>query len=233
MLSFQPFGGDVWELSGPAPAPFDLCGSFFIPICGWLAPDPTTGDSSYYSSSGHFVHPGISSANWRKAELDREVSWIGWTLNFSTGIIKLQSTKRDKLLKLIDDLLQRPKTSRKQIEKFIGLLLWVTQIFLMMRSFIHHLYADLYKAPATLYSVDPGYWLTTVACLSETLQFSVRPIGTAIPIGGQLLSVRHQPVQSLEDVRNCRSGCVFWIQLHPKDLLVQVLREFCVCIKTG
>jgi len=67
--------------------------------------------------------------SWHKAELDREVSWIVWNLNFSTGIIRLQLAKRDKLLKLIAELLQRPKTSKKQIEKFVGLLLWVTQIF--------------------------------------------------------------------------------------------------------
>ena len=152
--------------------------------------------------------------SWRKAELDREVSWIGWNLNFSTGIIRLQHAKRDKLLKLIADLLQRPKTSKKQIEKFVGLLLWVTQIFPVMRAFIHHLYADLYKAPATLFSVDPGYWLTTIACLSDNLQFTIRPVGTAIPIGGKLLSVRHQPIQSLEDVRNCRlSDKRIWLRI--------------------
>lgn len=152
--------------------------------------------------------------SWRKAELDRQVNWIGWTLNFSTGIIKLQLTKRDKLLSLIDELLQRPKTSKKQIEKFVGLLLWVTQLFPVMRAFIHHLYADMYQAPATLFPVDPGYWLTTIACLSDTLHFNVRPIGTAIPIGGQLLSVRHQPVQSIEDVRNCRlSEKRIWLRI--------------------
>ena len=152
--------------------------------------------------------------SWRKAELDREVSWIGWNLNFSTGLIRLQQAKRDKLLKLIAELLQRPKTSKKQIEKFVGLLLWVTQIFPVMRAFVHHLYADLYKAPATLFSVDPGYWLTTIACLSDSLQFTIRPVGTAIPIGGKLLSVRHQPVQSLEDVRNCRlSDKRIWLRI--------------------
>ena len=95
--------------------------------------------------------------SWRKAELDREVSWIGWNLNFSTGLIRLQQAKRDKLLKLIAELLQRPKTSKKQIEKFVGLLLWVTQIFPVMRAFVHHLYADLYKAPS--HSFFGGPWI--------------------------------------------------------------------------
>ena len=55
--------------------------------------------------------------SWRKADLHKEISWIGWTFNFSVGQVKLQQAKRDKLLKLIQELLERPKTSRKLIEK--------------------------------------------------------------------------------------------------------------------
>ena len=142
--------------------------------------------------------------SWRKAELHKEVNWIGWTFNFSIGQVKLQQSKREKLQRLIRELLTHPKTSKKTIEKFIGLALWITQLFPLMRAFLHHLYTDLYKAPGTSYSIDPGFWLTTLSCLSPDLQFTSRPIGTAIPEGGKLLSVRHQPVATLEDVRNCR-----------------------------
>ena len=51
--------------------------------------------------------------SWRKADLHREVSWIGWTFNFSSGQVKLQPSKREKLLKLIQEMLDRPKTFRK------------------------------------------------------------------------------------------------------------------------
>ena len=125
--------------------------------------------------------------SWRKADLHREVNWIGWTFNFSNGMIKLQSSKREKMLKLIKELLQHPKTIRKTIEKFVGLALWITQLFPVMRAFLHHLYADLYRAPGTSYSIDPGFWLTTISCLNDNLQFTTRPIGTAIPQGGKLL----------------------------------------------
>lgn len=77
--------------------------------------------------------------SWRKADLHREVSWIGWTFNFSAGLVKLQQSKREKLLKQIQDLLQRPKTSRKAIEKFLGLALWVTQLFPTMRAFLSYI----------------------------------------------------------------------------------------------
>jgi len=152
--------------------------------------------------------------SWRKAELHKEVNWIGWTFNFSIGQVKLQQSKREKLERLIRELLIHPKTSKKTIEKFIGLALWITQLFPLMRAFLHHLYTDLYKAPGTSYSIDPGFWLTTLSCLSPDLQFTSRPIGTAIPEGGKLLSVRHQPVATLEDVRNCRlSEKRIWVRI--------------------
>jgi hypothetical protein len=152
--------------------------------------------------------------SWRKADLHKEVNWIGWTFNFSVGTITLQQAKRDKLLKLIQELINKPKTSKKTIEKIVGLALWITQIFPVMRAFLHHLYADLYKAPGTSYSVDPGFWLTTISCLNENLQFTNRPIGTAIPQGGKLIAIRHQPVSTLLDVRNCRlSEKRIWIRI--------------------
>ena len=49
---------------------------------------------------------------------------------------------------------------------------------------------DLYKAPGTSYSVDPGFWLTTISCLN---QFTIRPVGATIPQGGKLITIRHQP----------------------------------------
>ena len=152
--------------------------------------------------------------SWRKADLHREVSWIGWTFNFSSGQVKLQPSKREKLLKLIQEMLDKPKTSRKHIERFVGLALWITQLFPSMRAFLHHLYVDLYKATHTSYSVDPGFWLTTISCLNENLQFTTRPIGTAIPQGSKLLSIRHQPVSNSEDVRTCRlSEKRIWVRV--------------------
>ena len=77
--------------------------------------------------------------SWDKADLHCEVTWIGWTLNFSNGMIKLQQSKRDKLLKLIAELVTHPRTSKKHIERFLGLALWVTELFPILRVFLHHL----------------------------------------------------------------------------------------------
>ena len=36
------------------------------------------------------------------------------------------------------------------------------------------LYADLCETPGASYSIDPGYWLTTLSCLNSNLQFTSR-----------------------------------------------------------
>ena len=73
-----------------------------------------------------------------------------------------------------------------------------------MRSSLHYRFSDLHRPPGTQYSVDPGYWPITVSCLTDALQFSTRPARTAIPAGSKLISIRHQPVTTLTDVRNAR-----------------------------
>lgn len=142
--------------------------------------------------------------SWKKAELDSVITWIGWHFDFRCGTIRLQTNKQAKLLSQIKDMLNSARVHKKQLEKFLGLALWITQLFPYMRSYLHWLYADLHSAPGTSYSVDPGFWITTLACLNESLQFVTRPVGTGIPEGSKLLSVRHQPVKTLEDVRSCR-----------------------------
>ena len=36
--------------------------------------------------------------------------------------------------------------------------MWTTQLFPLMRIWLHHLYMDMHKIPATQFNVDPGYW---------------------------------------------------------------------------
>ena len=142
--------------------------------------------------------------SWRKADLHCALDWIGWRFNFGIGAIYLQERKRSKLLELISQMLSHPRIAKKTLEKFLGLALWITQIFPQMRSSLHYLFSDLHRPPGTQYSVDPGYWPITISCLTDTLQFSTRPAGTAIPAGSKLISVRHQPVKTLTDVHNAR-----------------------------
>ena len=87
-----------------------------------------------------------------------------------------------------------------------------------MRIWLHHLYMDMHKIPATQFNVDPGYRHEMVACLNSDLGFHSRPPGTAIPIGGTLVEVRHRKVHTLEDVLTVRSSLLserrVWLRIR-------------------
>ena len=138
--------------------------------------------------------------SWKKCELSHTITWIGWKFNFYSGLVSVHPDKQTKLMGLIASLLKHTRVPLKVIQKVVGLAMWITQIFPLMRIWLHHLYMDMHKIPATQFSVDPGYWHEMVACLDTDLTFHSRPPGTAIPIGGKLIEVRHRKVLTIEDV---------------------------------
>ena len=156
--------------------------------------------------------------SWRKCELSKTISWIGWRFHFKSGFIEIPEEKLDKIRKYVKELLATSRTSRKLLEKFIGLAMWLTQLFPYMRIWLHYLYKDLYSIPATHFSIDPDDWMQVPQCLSSTLCFSSRPRGTAIPVGSTLISVKHQPVSTLEDVRALRlSDRRIWMRIRDPN----------------
>eukprot|EP00435_Cladocopium_sp_Y103_P046824 s1882_g13.t1 len=132
--------------------------------------------------------------SWKKSELGARIQWIGWLINFRAGTISIPPQKIDKLLTYLHEMLRSSKSNRKALEKLIGLLMWITQIFPLMRIWIHHLYQDLYTVPATHFSIDAGDWPKLHEHLSDQLVFLSRPSHSAIPLGSTLLAVRHQSV---------------------------------------
>ena len=127
--------------------------------------------------------------SWKKCELSHTITWIGWKFNFHSGLISVHPAKQQKLLDLVASLLKHNRVPLKIIQKMVGLAMWITQLFPLMRVWLHHLYMDMHKIPATQFSVDPGYWHEMVACLNADLTFHSRPPGTAIPVGGKLVEV--------------------------------------------
>jgi len=92
--------------------------------------------------------------SWRKIEFGPRVQWIGWQFHVTAGYISLPSNKIDKLSDYISSMLKTTRTSKKSLEKLVGLLNWVTQIFLLMRCWLPIIYRDLYYIPASHYSID-------------------------------------------------------------------------------
>ena len=156
--------------------------------------------------------------SWRKCELSGTISWIGWRFHLAAGFVEIPADKLEKIRKYLRELASTHKPSRKLLEKFIGLAMWLTQLFPYMRIWLHYLYKDLYSIPASHYSIDPSDWLQVPPCLSTDLRFTARPAGTAIPLGSTLISVKHQPVTTLDDVRKLHlSDRRIWMRIRDPN----------------
>ena len=115
----------------------------------------------------------------------------------------------------IDQLVRHSRTPRTYLEKVIGLIMWITQLFPFLRIWVRHLYNDLYSIPCTNYSIDPGNWPQLPNCLNDQLQFKRQPASSAIPLGSTLVSVRHQDVTSKDDLQNIRiSHRRIWMRIR-------------------
>ncbi|CAL1165786.1 unnamed protein product [Cladocopium goreaui] len=138
--------------------------------------------------------------SWKKTAMHSSIDYIGWKFNFNAGIVTIPIEKILKLRGYIEHLISQPRTTRKSLEKLIGLAMWLTQLFPLMRIWIHYWYHDLYTIPATHFSIDAGTWPRIHQYLTPNLTFHTAPLGSAIPISGKLIAVRHQAVSSLADL---------------------------------
>ena len=134
--------------------------------------------------------------SWGKCEFGSKVKWIGWQFFVSSGYLALPEDKLQRLSDQLKDLRRSERCSKKSLEKVVGLLNWLTQVFILMRTWLPYLYKDLFSIPASHFSVDPGSWQQVMTCLDDDLTFKSQPTGSGIPVGRKLLAVRHQPVSS-------------------------------------
>ena len=151
--------------------------------------------------------------SWKKCELHTPShGWDGSSISQRFDFSAL--SEATETLDLIASPLKHNRAPLKTIQTMVGLAMWITQLFPLMRIWLHHLYMDMHKISATQFSADPSYWHEMVACLRLDVTFHSRPPGTAIPVGGKLVEVRHRKVLTLEDVKSSllserRVGCAF------------------------
>lgn len=153
--------------------------------------------------------------SWRKCELGSTIKWIGWNWNLAVGCVSLPTSKLEKIRALISKLSASDRTSRKTIEQFLGLAMWITQLFPSMRTWLHSLYHDLSSIPASNFSISQDNWNSIFTCIRDDLTFHSCPNGTSIPIGSKLIQVRHQPVSSVADLHHCYlSDRRIWLRIR-------------------
>ena len=153
--------------------------------------------------------------SWAKCELGSSLQWMGWHFHLVSGYIEVPQRKISKLLGYISEMKRSTRTTRRHFEKLTGLAMWLTQLWPYMRIWIRHWYSGLYAIPATHFSIDYGDWHFLVSSLNDDMTFRQRAKGTAIPVGGTLLSVRHQSVSKLSDLQSLRlSDKRIWMRIR-------------------
>ena len=153
--------------------------------------------------------------SWGKCEFGTKLKWIGWNFYILAGYLALPEDKLQKLADQLKELRRSERCSKKSLEKAVGLLNWLTQVFILMRTWLPYLYKDLFSIPASHYSVDPGSWQSVMERLDDDLIFQSQPRGSGIPVGSKLLAVRHQSVQQKADLTSLYlSEQRLWLRLR-------------------
>ena len=127
--------------------------------------------------------------SWGKYEFGSKVKWIGWQVYILSGYIALAEDKLQRLTNQLKELRRSERCCKKSLEKAVGLLNWLAQVFILMRTWLPYLYKDLFSIPASHFSVDPGSWQQVMMCLDDNLIFQSQPTGSGVPVGSQLLAV--------------------------------------------
>ncbi|CAE7204615.1 unnamed protein product [Symbiodinium sp. CCMP2592] len=138
--------------------------------------------------------------SWRKLQMGPSITWIGWQIDFKAGCYTLPELKRLKLLGQVEKCLRHRLVSRKQLDKLLGLLQWILHGLPALRPWLCTLYDDMHRPLGTNVSISPVVWPGIHSYLDDKLRFTGCPPGTGISPGSTLLSARHKPLKSKEDL---------------------------------
>ena len=58
--------------------------------------------------------------SWRKTSLGLHQKWIGWWFDFNAGLVFLDTIKKEKVLEMIQHLLNESRLKRRHLERFLG-----------------------------------------------------------------------------------------------------------------
>ena len=138
--------------------------------------------------------------SWKKASVGDSLIWCGWKFNFAYETVELCAAKRLKLSSQIQGLLSKPKVPRKDLEACIGLLMWATNISLVLRPYIAPLYRLLHSPPGANYSIAPRMWPLFLHCLDSRAVFVREAMGLSIPLNSRVIEWGNRSVHCKADL---------------------------------
>ena len=118
-------------------------------------------------------------------------------------------------------------TSRKQIDKPLGLQQWMLQGSPTLRPWLCTLHDDVHRPLGTNVSVSPHYPARSSFDLSDKLHFTSAPPGTGVQPGSTLLSARYIELRCLADPPKVPvSSKRIWMRISDPTSSRRKLREF-------
>ena len=152
--------------------------------------------------SNHGPSPILPRSSYQLEEglRGRQPNLSGWKFNFAYETVELCAAKRLKLSSQIEGLLSKQRVPRKDLEACIGLLMWATNISLVLRPYLAPLYRLLNSPPGANYSIAPRMWPLFLHCLDSRAVFVREAMGLSIPLNSRVIEWGNKPVHCKADL---------------------------------
>ena len=162
--------------------------------------------------------------SWRKASLSSHPVWIGWSIDLATFTVCMEADKQQRLLDLLLSLLQaRYASSRQDVERLTGKLLWLSGLFAFLRPTLTPLCALQHSGQLVMAALTPEQWSNLRPLLNADLLVTGSIGHPSVPVGSTLVRLARLPVSELAHIPTLpgclsldASGCRYLIDTHPQ-----------------
>jgi len=151
-----------------------------------------------------FVAIGVP-VSWHKLRFGSGVKWIGLIVRFDAHQWILPEAKLDKVLAFLSAIAQAGDTfPRREMEKGVGLLLWVSGVFSMLRPWLADFYSSLAQATATLISCSREQFAELLQNADEHLRITAPLQLTQVGKDWRLVTIGSTQVHTKAEALNVR-----------------------------
>ena len=107
--------------------------------------------------------------SWHKASLSGHPVWIGWSIDLTTFTVCMEADKQQRLLQLLQSVLEARHVSRHDVERLTGKLLWLSGLFSFLRPNLAPLYSLQHAGQLVMAALTPDQWTSLRPLLDADL----------------------------------------------------------------
>ena len=165
--------------------------------------------------------------SWHKCVLNVEVKWLGLIINFRHFFLGMPVDKIDKAIRFLSTVRDENKVKRSLMDRGVGLLLWISDLFLYLRPWLAEFYKAMSKAHPTLLSASRSQLTELLSCCSESLCVITKPSSLNVGIGWRLMAIGGNTVMRKTDAMRTNSTSPrLWLRMsNPRSPNVAVDKD--------